>query len=170
MPAVKRFSVSFAKHPTNGTSASFKYISTSSPPLVLHVNRKLSFLWLSYFFHVVTTMVLQTPGVQLIFVYPYVWTTHFLTLPHILFVTSCLKMVPLTDSACFHGQCVYRQYMWWSPDVCIVYIHIIIDVKDVDWNHLLNAPPKKAPILNPFPVLLIVLSVLLQSDCLLRLL
>lgn len=25
MPAVKRFSVSFAKHPTNGTSASFKY-------------------------------------------------------------------------------------------------------------------------------------------------
>ncbi|CAB1339119.1 unnamed protein product [Coregonus sp. 'balchen'] len=36
MPAVKRFSVSFAKHPTNGTSASFQYISTSPPPFVLH--------------------------------------------------------------------------------------------------------------------------------------
>uniref|UniRef100_A0A8C2WNA0 Inositol hexakisphosphate and diphosphoinositol-pentakisphosphate kinase n=1 Tax=Cyclopterus lumpus TaxID=8103 RepID=A0A8C2WNA0_CYCLU len=31
LPAVKRFSVSFAKYPTNGTSASFKYFSTSPP-------------------------------------------------------------------------------------------------------------------------------------------
>uniref|UniRef100_A0A8C7TKZ0 Inositol hexakisphosphate and diphosphoinositol-pentakisphosphate kinase n=1 Tax=Oncorhynchus mykiss TaxID=8022 RepID=A0A8C7TKZ0_ONCMY len=42
MPAVKRFSVSFAKHPTNGTSASFRYISTSPPPFVLHVFGNLS--------------------------------------------------------------------------------------------------------------------------------
>lgn len=48
MPAVKRFSVSFAKHPTNGTSASFKYFSTS-PPFVLHVF-KLLFFTLGFFF------------------------------------------------------------------------------------------------------------------------
>lgn len=48
MPAVKRFSVSFAKHPTNGTSASFKYFSTS-PPFVLHVF-KLLFFDLGVFF------------------------------------------------------------------------------------------------------------------------
>lgn len=49
MPAVKRFSVSFAKHPTNGTSASFKYFSTS-PPFVLHVF-KLLFFDLGFFSH-----------------------------------------------------------------------------------------------------------------------
>lgn len=35
MPAVKRFSVSFARHPTNGMSA-FIHVHFDSPPVALH--------------------------------------------------------------------------------------------------------------------------------------
>ncbi len=80
MPAVKRFSVSFAKHPTNGTSASFKYFSTS-PPFVLHVFKLLFFDLGFYFFH----MALQHSRFPLFFfsndfnffVYPYALDSYF---------------------------------------------------------------------------------------------
>lgn len=85
MPAVKRFSVSFAKHPTNGTSASFRYISTSPPPFVLHV-----FGNLSLFVHFGSTSrgryyhVSQPSGVfSFSAAFPFT-----LSLPHIIFVTT----------------------------------------------------------------------------------
>lgn len=55
MPAVKRFSVSFAKYPTNGTSASFKYFSTSPPSVCMSQ----SFLWTLGFCFNVFHMALQ---------------------------------------------------------------------------------------------------------------
>lgn len=90
MPAVKRFSVSFAKHPTNGTSASFKYFSTS-PPFVLHVF-KLLFFDLGFFphgppaFQVSVIFYFFSNGLICSFVvYPYALDS-FLTLPDILFL------------------------------------------------------------------------------------
>lgn len=87
MPAVKRFSVSFAKHPTNGTSASFKYFSTP-PPFVLHVF-KLLFFDLGFF----STWPSSIPGFFFDFLFIGLFFTHmlwiltFLTLPDILFLT-----------------------------------------------------------------------------------
>lgn len=93
MPAVKRFSVSFAKHPTNGTSASFKYFSTS-PPFVLHVF-KLLFFDLGFFFPhgppAFQVSVIFFPNdinfYNFFFFNHTLWTLTFLTLPDILFLT-----------------------------------------------------------------------------------
>lgn len=94
MPAVKRFSVSFAKHPTNGTSASFRYISTSPPPFVLHV-----FGNLSLFVHFGSTSrgcyyhVSQPSGVfSFSSVYPFT-----LSLPHILCVCVYTSIIYVED-------------------------------------------------------------------------
>lgn len=89
MPAVKRFSVSFAKHPTNGTSASFKYFSTP-PPFVLHVF-KLLFFDLGFFPHgppAFQVSVFSFIFYLLIYFFTHMlWILTFLTPPDILFLT-----------------------------------------------------------------------------------
>lgn len=97
MPAVKRFSVSFAKHPTNGTSASFKYFSTS-PTFVLHVFKLLYFFFFYLgFFKFILFFPHGPPTFQVSIIFLFLiililflfthtlWT--FLTLPDILSLT-----------------------------------------------------------------------------------
>lgn len=109
MPAVKRFSVSFAKHPTNGTSASFKYFfhftSLCLACLQTFIFRTLGVFFpphgppafqvfcLHFFFQLIINLIY--PTFFLFFYYYYLtlfcshtlWNLTILTLPDILFLT-----------------------------------------------------------------------------------
>lgn len=148
MPAVKRFSVSFAKYPTNGTSASFKYFSSSPPCLAC---LQTCFLTLGYFFIFLffSTWPSSIPGFRNLFFelfyyyynffYPWCfWTVSFLTLPDILFLTrvptshSISEVLKLGDGNVSrwlqrrHGS-VAETLWWFSPEVLFLRpLHTVI--------------------------------------------
>lgn len=127
MPAVKRFSVSFAKHPTNGTSASLQVYF-----LFLHLPYFACQWKILLFFHVITATVSFKPSSFISFFS--IWPPHT---PLSQSVTSCvLSLSPSVDQ--FTDASLYG-WMWARVCVSCACMHKrvggCITLKWINLNH-----------------------------------